>query len=128
MMRSTCHKKGAHRAAATSKLYKTNPERLLGIVRDESNLEEWKRIEKAYKNAEKSFISYGLGNAQQASQEIIKEHNMTNEDWEIAKRVARLGAELEAIGKTLESVKRDYVSLWQIINKSQEAQDEKEEE
>ena len=53
---------------------------------------------------------------------------MTNEDWEIAKRVARLGAELEAIGKTLESVKRDYVSLWQIINKSQEAQDEKEEE
>ena len=105
-----------------------NHRQLTQEIRDESNLEEWKRIEKAFKNAEKSFVSYGLGNAQQASQEIIKEHNMTNEDWEIAKRVARLGAELEAIDKTFESVKRDYSALRQIVDKSQEAQNEKEEE
>lgn len=118
----------ALRAAATSELYRTSPEKIQGIVRDESNLEEWKKIEKAIKNAEHSFMSYGLGTAQTASQEIIKEHSMTNTDWEIAKRVARLGAELETIDKTLESVKRDYIALRQIVDKSQEAQNEQEEE
>ena len=116
----------ALRAAATSELYKTSPERIIGIVRDESNLEEWKRIEKAVKNAEESFMRYGLGNAQLASQEIMKEYNMTNTEWEIAKRVARLGTEIEVINETLESVKRDYIALHQAIKESQEAQNEQE--
>lgn len=52
---------------------------------------------------------------------------MTNTDWEIVKRVYRLGTELEIIEKTLESVKRDYIVLRQIVDKSQEEQNEQEE-
>ena len=114
----------ALRAAATSELYKTDPERILGIVRDESNLEEWKKIEKAVKNAEESFMSYGLGNAQQASQEIIKEHNMTNTDWEIMKRMARIGAALETIDKAFEQAKPEYKVLREILEKKRIEKDE----
>lgn len=107
--------------------YETNPERIREIVHDKSNLEEWKKVERAVKNAEESFMCYGLGIAQKASQQVIKEHSMTNTDWEIMKRMARIGAALETIDKAFERAKEDYKELRRAIELQKVEQQEDEE-
>lgn len=68
-------------------------------------------------------MSYGLGNAQQASAIVIKEHNMTNTDWEIMKRMARIGAALETIDKAFEQTKSEYKVLREMLERTKTEQE-----
>ena len=49
---------------------------------------------------------------------------MTNTDWEIMKRMARIGAALETIDKAFEQAKSEYKVLREIIEKKGIEQEE----
>lgn len=49
---------------------------------------------------------------------------MTNTDWEIMKRMARIGASLETIDKAFEQAKSEYKVLREILEQTRTEQEE----